>query len=151
MTEKTSNACPCGSGEHYHDCCEPLHLGAVASSPEALMRSRYTAFVQNRPDYLLTTWHHSTRPETLSLEDAPNWTSLKILGSTRAGNQGTVHFRAIYRLGSGWGFLEENSDFLQENGHWYYVRGNTSEGQLKPGRNEPCPCGSGKKYKACCL
>jgi SEC-C motif-containing protein len=115
------------------------------------MRSRYAAFVQNLPDYLLKTWHHSTRPETLSLDDSPNWTALKILGSTQTGNQGTVHFRAVYRLGSGWGFLEENSDFLLEDGRWYYAQGNTSEGQLKPGRNEPCPCGSGKKHKACCL
>ncbi|MDY6840045.1 MAG: SEC-C metal-binding domain-containing protein [Pseudomonadota bacterium] len=44
----------------------------------------------------------------------------------------------------------ENSEFLRENRNWYYLRGDTREGQLKPGRNDPCPCGSGKKYKACC-
>lgn len=115
------------------------------------MRSRYAAFVLNLPDYLRTTWHQSTRPETLTLEDSPDWASLQILGSDASGHKGTVHFRAIYRLGAGWGFLEENSDFVQEDGRWYYLRGKTGEGQLKPGRNEPCPCGSGKKYKACCL
>ncbi len=114
------------------------------------MRSRYAAFVLNLPDYLLATWHQSTRPQTLTLEGSPDWASLQILGSAQFGNTGTVHFRANYRLGGGWGFLEENSDFVQEDGRWYYLRGSTSEGQLKPGRNEPCPCGSGKKFKACC-
>ena len=47
--------------------------------------------------------------------------------------------------------LEEASRFVQEEGRWYYLNGNTSEGPLKPGRNDPCPCGSGRKYKACCL
>ena len=115
------------------------------------MRSRYAAFVLDLPDHLLATWHPDTRPEALDLKDSPDWTSLQILDSTEKGQKGTVHFRALYRLGKGWGYLEENSEFLLEDGHWYYLHGDTSEGQLKPGRNEPCPCGSGKKYKACCL
>lgn len=114
------------------------------------MRSRYAAFVLNRPDYLLTTWHTDTRPEALDLTDSPDWTSLQILDTTENGGQGTVHFRAVYRLGQGWGYLEENSEFLREGGQWYYLHGDTREGPLKPGRNDPCPCGSGKKYKACC-
>ncbi|WP_082146582.1 YchJ family protein [Marinobacter subterrani] len=152
MTQPPENrACPCGSGKPYGECCLPLHQGGAASSPEALMRSRYAAFVLNLPDYLRATWHQSTRPETLTLDDSPDWTSLRVLDSSQTGNKGAVHFQAIYRLPSGWGFLEENSDFVREDGRWYYLRGNTSEGQLKPGRNEPCPCGSGRKYKACCL
>lgn len=115
------------------------------------MRSRYAAFVLNLPDYLQTTWHQSTRPETLTLEDVPNWAGLQILDTSESGDRGTVHFRALYRLGTGWGFLEENSDFVREQGRWYYLRGDTSEGQWKPGRNDPCPCGSGRKNKACCL
>jgi len=115
------------------------------------MRSRYAAFVLDLPDYLRATWHPGTRPETLSLEDSPHWASLQILNASESGDSGKVHFRAVYRLGKGWGFLEENSDFVREDGRWYYLRGKTSEGQLKPGRNEPCPCGSGRKYKACCL
>ncbi|TVP60924.1 MAG: zinc chelation protein SecC [Halomonadaceae bacterium] len=143
--------CPCGSIMPYSECCQPLLQGAPASSPEALMRSRFTAFVGKLPDYLLATWHPSTRPETLSLEDSPDWSSLQVLGSTQSADQGTVHFRALYRQGGGWGFLEENSDFLMEEGRWYYLHGETREGQIKPGRNDPCPCSSGKKYKACCL
>lgn len=152
MTQQTeSQSCPCGSGKSYLECCQPFHQGEPAPSPEALMRSRYAAFVLNLPDYLQTTWHHSARPEALTLEDSPNWTSLQILDAHESGDKGKVHFRALYRLGKGWGFLEENSDFIREQGRWYYLRGDTSEGQLKPGRNDPCPCGSGRKYKACCL
>ena len=143
--------CPCGSKAAYAECCQPLHHGEAAATPEALMRSRYAAFVGNLPDYLRATWHPSTRPGSLSLEDSPDWTALKILGSTENQAQGTVHFRAVYRLAQGFGFLEERSDFLKEDDRWYYLQGETSEGQFKPGRNEPCPCGSGKKYKACCL
>ncbi|WP_266100646.1 YchJ family protein [Marinobacter sp. F3R08] len=143
--------CPCGHGKTYAECCQPLHHGQPASSPEALMRSRYAAFVLGLADYLRATWHDSTRPETLSLEDSPDWTLLQILNSDQTGDTGSVHFRAIYRVGSGWGFLEENSRFVREQGRWYYLQGETSEGQLKPGRNDPCPCGSGRKYKACCL
>lgn len=114
------------------------------------MRSRYTAFVQGRADYLLATWHPDTRPPELGLEGSPDWVNLQILDSTEQGSRGWVHFRAVYRAGDGWGYLEENSDFVREDGRWYYLSGQTGEGQLKPGRNEPCPCGSGKKFKACC-
>jgi len=114
------------------------------------MRSRYAAFVLNMPDYLLATWHQSTRPESLDLEGSPDWRSLTIKSSTADGSEGSVHFLAAYRLGTGWGYLEEQSDFLKQDGRWLYLNGNTREGQLKPGRNEPCPCGSGRKYKACC-
>ena len=143
--------CPCGSGQNYHACCQRLHLGEPADSPEALMRSRYCAFVYGLTDYLLETWHPSTRPDTLNLEPSPDWASLHILDSSQAGETGAVHFRAIYRAGRGWGFLEEESDFVREQGRWLYVAGDTREGALKPGRNESCPCGSGRKYKACCL
>ncbi|MBW7472115.1 YchJ family protein [Marinobacter sp. M216] len=154
MTEQLSpdqTPCPCGSGQDYGNCCQRLHLGEPAGTPEALMRSRYCAFVLGLTDYLLATWHASTRPDSLSLESSPDWASLRILGSSQDGDAGTVHFRAIYRAGSGWGYLEEQSDFVREQGRWFYVAGDTSEGTLKPGRNEPCPCGSGKKHKTCCL
>ncbi len=143
--------CPCGSNLEYSRCCQPLHRGEVAITPEALMRSRYCAFVGGQAGYLLATWHPSTRPGELSLEQSPEWVSLTILDSSEAGDRGQVHFRAVHRLGDGWGYLEERSEFVREQGRWLYVTGDTSEGQLKPGRNDRCPCGSGKKYKACCL
>ncbi len=151
VAEVTPENCPCGSGESYSACCHRYHQGKPAPTPEALMRSRYSAFVLKLADYLQSTWHRSTRPESLGLEESPRWASLQILSSDNSGNDGSVHFRAIYRVGTGWGYLEEKSRFLLEDGRWYYVSGDTSEGVLKPGRNEPCPCGSGKKHKACCL
>lgn len=149
MTGNTG--CPCGSGNSYTLCCQPLHQGLAAASPEVLMRSRYTAFYKKLADYLLKTWHASTRPANLDLSNSPQWVSLQVLSSSEDGSSGQVHFRAIYRAGKEWGYLEEHSDFVREQGLWYYLSGNTSEGVLRPGRNDPCPCGSGRKYKNCCL
>lgn len=115
------------------------------------MRSRYCAFGKGLADYLLATWHPGTRPTHLDLADSPDWASLQILAADQDGENGNVHFRAIYHTGTGWGYLEEHSDFIRENGRWLYVSGSPREGQLKPGRNDPCPCGSGRKFKACCL
>lgn len=147
--------CPCGSGEAYAACCQPYHRGKAAPAPEALMRSRFSAFVLNLPGYVTATWHPSTRPQSLDLTDSPAWASLQVLASDDAvkgsENQGRVHFRAVFRAGPNWGYLEEDSSFIREAGRWYYLSGDTREGMLKPGRNEPCPCGSGRKYKACCL
>lgn len=114
------------------------------------MRSRYSAFVLGLTDYLLATWHDSTRPGQLTLEQSPAWVSLSVLDSAEQGDKGQVHFRAVHRIGDGWGYLEERSEFVREHGRWFYVVGETREGPLKPGRNDRCPCGSGKKYKACC-
>lgn len=145
-----SQNCPCGSKHSYRECCQRWHLGSPAPTPEALMRSRYSAFVLGLAEYLRDTWHASTRPADLALDDSPEWLGLQVLASEMLADTGRVHFRAIYRVGSGFGYLEENSDFVREQERWFYVTGDTREGSLKPGRNEPCPCGSGKKYKACC-
>lgn len=142
--------CPCGSQHLYTECCQRYHAGEKAPTPEALMRSRFTAFVLKLEDYLFASWHVTSRPTELDLANAPNWTSLRILGSQQKEKYGQVHFQAIYRLNSGWGYLQENSEFIQEGNDWYYLKGNPQEGILKPGRNEPCPCGSGKKFKTCC-
>lgn len=144
--------CPCGSGQSYQYCCRRYHQhGEPAPTPEALMRSRYSAFVLKLANYLLATWHPDTRPATLQLDDSPDWTGLQVLSSGEQEDRGQVHFRAVYRLPGGFGYLEEASDFVREDGHWFYLSGQTREGHLDPGRNEPCPCGSGRKFKACCL
>ena len=144
--------CPCGSQQHYDTCCQPFHHNeADAPTPEALMRSRYSAFVLGLADYLLATWHPDTRPATLPLESSPQWVGLQVLSAGEQGERGQVHFRAVYRLPDGFGFLEEESEFLKEGSRWFYASGKTREGRLSPGRNDRCPCGSGRKYKACCL
>ncbi|WP_111495883.1 YchJ family protein [Marinobacter bohaiensis] len=143
--------CPCGTGRTYGECCAPAHSGTPAPSPEALMRSRYSAFVLGLTDYLRQSWHPSTRPASLDRGDTPQWTGLTVLSSTSDGDRGQVHFRAIYRESGQWGYLEEKSDFVVEDGRWYYLSGNPQQGVLKPGRNDRCPCGSGRKFKSCCL
>lgn len=115
------------------------------------MRSRFSAFVLKLGDYLHASWHPDTRPEELDQDNSPDWASLRILESSQNGENGLVHFQAIYRLNPGWGYLQERSQFVRENGRWYYLDGEPHEGILKPGRNDPCPCGSGRKFKACCL
>ena len=115
------------------------------------MRSRFSAFVVKDADYLLATWHPETRPAELDLSGSPEWVSLQVLSFSAGADTGRVHFRAVYRADGGWGYLEERSDFSKENGRWFYREGETREGVLKPGRNDPCPCGSGRKFKACCL
>ena len=61
-----------------------------------------------------------------------------------------MHFRATHRDGDGFAVLEERSRFVRENGHWFYLDGEHTVTPLKPGRNDPCPCGSGRKFKKCC-
>lgn len=146
----TSVICPCGSGLGYANCCQPYHQGQSAPTPESLMRSRYSAFVLSAPSYLLQTWHTSSRPSELSLDNSPQWKSLQVLASSQLNDTGKVHFRALYQAANNWFFLEESSDFVREQGRWYYLQGKTQEGQLKLGRNDKCPCGSGKKVKVCC-
>jgi SEC-C motif-containing protein len=88
------------------------------------MRSRYSAFAVGRPDYLLATWHPSTRPRTLELDPDTVWRRLDILATTGGGmlqDAGTVEFRASFRQGAERGVLHENSSFVREGGAWFYV------------------------------
>ena len=119
-----TETCPCGSSKPYEDCCEPLHLGkAHAKTAEALMRSRYSAYVKLHEQYLLDTWHPSTRPTSLDLEPK-NWIGLKIL-LTKSGAEndvnGWVKFVARYKINGKAFRLEELSSFEKEDGVWYYV------------------------------
>ncbi|MCE8015273.1 YchJ family protein [Halomonas sp. MCCC 1A17488] len=142
--------CPCGSGRPYAACCGPCHGGEPATTPEALMRSRYSAFVLGLDDYLRDTWHASTRPTALDLDASTRWVRLEVLDHGQDSDGGRVHFRATFREGRRWGVLEEDSRFVREAGRWFYVDGKPAIERLKPGRNDPCPCGSGRKFKSCC-
>lgn len=117
--------CPCGSGLPYPECCRPLHRGeATAATAEALMRSRFSAFAVGDADYLLRSWHSSTRPARLRLDPGQRWTRLEILGTDRGGlfdTAGTVAFRAHYREAGRPEALEEHSRFVRENGQWVYL------------------------------
>jgi len=143
-------ACPCGSGEPAAECCNPVIAGAPAASPLALMRSRYTAFVREDADYLLRSWHPDYRPESVDFPADTQWTQLLILDHASDGTAGSVHFIARFREGREWFELEERSRFQHEQGHWFYLAGDADFRPLNPGRNDACPCGSGRKWKKCC-
>ena len=117
--------CPCGSGHEENACCARLHAGEAAVDAEALMRSRYTAFVQGNETYLLATWHPSTRPERLDLsKDAARWIGLTIRRQEVTGpDTACVEFVARYRINGRAHRLHETSRFVRENGHWLYVDG----------------------------
>jgi SEC-C motif-containing protein len=122
-------SCPCGSGRDYAQCCGPYLNGhAFPATAEALMRSRYTAFVQQDAAYLRQTWHHSTCPQDLSFsQQAPiKWLGLKILRS-EAGKEhdatGVVEFVARYKVNGKAERLHETSRFVNEAGRWLYVQG----------------------------
>jgi SEC-C motif domain protein len=121
--------CPCGSGHTLSHCCGRFHLGGAlagqAPTAEALMRSRYSAYVLDQLDYLLATWHPSTRPAALD----PNASGLRWLGLTvrhhRAlgADRAEVSFVARSKLGGRAHRLEEVSRFVREDGRWFYVDG----------------------------
>ena len=102
-----SSTCPCGRPAAYADCCGALHTafasgqGLTAATPEALMRSRYSAFVLDRRDYLLATWHPSTRPATLEPpEPGLKWLGLEVKRTAQQDDaHGTVEFVARSKLG----------------------------------------------------
>lgn len=153
--------CPCGSGIVYGKCCEILHSGKhYAATAEALMRSRYSAYVANKTAYILQTWHPSTSPKTIDPTTIANWCGLKIIRTSKGranDHKGTVEFKATAMDSGRISQLHEVSHFVKEDGDWLYVSGeikNNSARQNpatgKVGRNEPCPCGSGKKFKKCC-
>ncbi|MER6980492.1 YchJ family metal-binding protein [Streptomyces carpinensis] len=123
----TTRSCPCGLSEPYEKCCGRYHRGAAAPTAEALMRSRYCAFVRKETGYLLRTWHPRTRPARLDLDPGMRWTGLEILGTTDGSafhSTGTVTFRASYRGGS----LHERSRFERVDGAWVYVDGDFPDG-----------------------
>ncbi|MCL8012341.1 YchJ family protein [Streptomyces sp. AS02] len=114
--------CPCGLPHTYETCCGRYHSATAAPTAEALMRSRYSAFVKGDVAYLLRTWHPRTRPARLDLDPRMRWTGLEILGTTDGSafhTTGTVTFRASFRGGS----LHERSRFERVDGAWVYVDG----------------------------
>lgn len=142
--------CPCQSKEAFSECCEPIILGQPAESPECLMRSRYTAFSTGNTDYLLSSWHPSTRPSDLDLPANTHWHGLTIVESNEQGDSGGVTFKARFKENDEWFELAETSEFVRHDQHWQYVDGHAEFLPLKPGRNDLCLCGSERKWKKCC-
>lgn len=162
--------CPCGAARPYADCCAPLIHGArPAETAQALMRSRYTAHVMGEIDYLIETlapdhpagW---TRATIEAWAKGSTWLGLEVHeveGGGEADEVGTVAFTATYRArrGAARGALRrhhERSTFHRVDGAWRYLKGEAlaaapaARPMTQAGRNDPCPCGSQKKFKKCC-
>ena len=122
-----SKPCPCNPSATYAACCQPLHEGAPADTAEALMRSRYSAYVLGLRDYLVATWHPSTRPVPFELDDAPGlrWFGLEVRRHAQLGNEtAVVEFVARYKPGGAPAVrLHEISRFERVDGRWLYVDG----------------------------
>ena len=127
MSSPVHAPCPCGRPYAYAQCCGPLHAGAPAADAERLMRSRYSAYVLKLEDYLLASWHASTRPSSLPLatqDPAPTWLGLEVKRHAPDGDRAIVEVIARVRYGGGKAQrLHELSRFVHEAGHWYYVDG----------------------------
>jgi SEC-C motif-containing protein len=154
-------SCPCNPEKKFDECCGPYLSGKInAPTAEILMRSRYSAFSRKEYDYIIRTTHESTRPDEKEFDQQgePAWAGLEII-STEKGkegdSEGTVEFIARYKSSGATYKYHELSSFVHEDGQWYYVDGDIIPQQTvrseKIGRNQPCPCGSGKKHKKCCL
>lgn len=160
----TTEECPCKSNLPFADCCGPLlDRSYVALTPERLMRSRYTAFVKQDIEYIKDTMIgevYDEFDEDDALEWAKNaqWLGLEILDAPEVSEnakKGFVEFVATYLLNGKREELHEFSHFRKVDDNWMYTGGVVKADEEpvrvnKVGRNEPCPCGSGKKFKKCC-
>ncbi|AGH94567.1 YchJ family protein [Pseudobdellovibrio exovorus] len=171
--------CPCQSQQSFETCCQPFLTGsALPETAEKLMRSRYTAFTQADVAYLKKTLAPESRHDfdeaaTRKWAETAKWKGLQILATVKGTAQdkkGTVEFIATYEAdGEGLDHHEVSEFRKAENGQWLFVEGDGhthAEGEghhhhhekpqtvqreaPKIGRNDPCTCGSGKKYKKCC-
>jgi len=159
------SSCPCGSNLPYEQCCGPYIAGErAAPTAEALMRSRYTAYSKQSVEYLGETLHPDYRSDhdvnaTRRWAAESSWLGLEIRqvsGGKEEDAEGTVEFIATFKDKGVIRRHHERSRFRRDEGRWYYVDGEiVGQGtyvheEPKVGRNDPCPCGSGKKYKKCC-
>lgn len=169
--------CPCGSALEFTNCCEPFLEGKKnPDTAEKLMRSRYVAYVNTNINYLQKTLAPESKSDfdpksALQWAKLAKWKGLKILSTELGGpndSTGVVEFIATYEQGGEALDHHEVSKFRKsDSGQWLFVDGEShthKEGedhhhqkpqtvvreQPKIGRNDPCLCGSGKKYKKCC-
>lgn len=157
--------CPCGSQQPFTACCEPLlSQQRKPATAEQLMRSRYTAFVKGAISYIKNTVHPDKLAEfeEKSIRDwseNSQWQGLRIVETKDGGEKdsaGTVEFIARYKTDGLARDHHEIAEFKKENDIWYFMDGKLvtpkpfQREEPKTGRNDPCPCGSGKKFKKCC-
>ena len=157
--------CPCGSNIAYAECCRPLiKAERPALTAEQLMRSRYSAYVKKEMGYIYTSLHPDFRSDydeksTREWAESAEWHAFEILDTKRGGpgdDDGQVEFIATF---TDQGIKKEHrelSSFKKQDGTWYFTTGKIQgpkpvvRAMPKTGRNDPCECGSGKKFKKCC-
>lgn len=153
--------CACGSLQRYSDCCGRFIDGKEwPSTPEELMRSRYTAYTRINIDYIARTMKppaadHFDPEGARQWAESIQWIKLEVISRSHRDSVGYVEFLAYFNQNKKRHALHEQSEFHREQGIWYYVDGKAPKevSSVKTshiGRNERCPCGSGKKYKKCC-
>jgi len=123
--------CPCGSGVAYDTCCGRWHAGSQhlqATTAEALMRSRYSAYVRSLGAYLQDTWHPGTRPaQAPTFEPGVQWLGLEVKRHTVIGaDRAEVEFVARSKVGGRARRLRETSRFVRQAERWYYVDGDAT-------------------------
>lgn len=162
MSENT-NLCPCCSGKNYDECCKPVISGErKAASPEELMRARYSAYAKGEIDFIINSTHkekrgENDRGEIENWSRKSEWMGLKIVRTEDDGPEnGKVEFIATYADRGVKLEHHELAEFRKVNDDWFFYDGELVaqhpfvRTEPKIGRNDPCPCGSGKKYKKCC-
>jgi len=155
--------CPCGSGANFADCCEQIINGERESrTADELMRARYSAFATGAIDFIVSSTHSRTRPEidlqyTREWSQTSTWRGLQIFETKLVDdNKAYVSFEALFTQAGKDQSHREKAEFERENGKWRFVTGEELKNPTvryetpRVGRNEPCPCGSGKKFKKCC-
>tara|TARA_R110000764_G_scaffold106789_3_gene192678 strand:- start:5690 stop:6175 length:486 start_codon:yes stop_codon:yes gene_type:complete len=151
----STDNCPCCSGARYDNCCQPLHQGTPAASAELLMRSRYCAYTLGLIDYLIATTLPAQQPQLEAAQmrawsEQSRWLGLEVetVKGVAGGIRAQVTFSAHWADPDGSKHSHrECSDFKRISDRWYFIDPNHL---IKAGRNEPCPCGSGRKFKQCC-
>ena len=162
---ENTEPCPCKSGKTLGECCGPIIAGtAKAKTPEALMRARYSSYVTGDVEFLKTSATKAVQEEfdeaaSKAWSKAAEWHGLEIIRTEKGGSrdkEGVVEFRALYTANGEFCNHHEVSKFVKEGREWKFADGElvgetpTVREEPKIGRNDPCPCGSGKKYKKCC-
>ena len=156
VTNIKQQACPCKSTKTYQQCCSPFHLGEkTAETCEQLMRSRFSAFVYQKGGYLLETYHADYRGDLTAAqlaEKTVDWKNLQIIATQSLQETGYVEFKAWFIEHGKLSYHHERSNFVRQNQQWLYCDGvfYPEQNSSKIQRNDPCPCGSGKKFKKCC-
>ena len=162
---KNEEACPCKSGKNFGECCGPIITGtAKAETAEALMRARYSSYVTGDIDFLKSSATKAVQEEfdeqaSKAWSAAAQWHGLEIIRceeGQKGDKKGVVEFRALYTANGEFCNHHEVSSFVKEADGWKFEDGELVgetpivREEPKVGRNDPCPCGSGKKFKKCC-